>query len=191
MNLTKNLKLMSLGIDCKFLKIKEREKAPVDNILCLNSSYIDSLFDFTYKDKFLSGGELIEDHKYFIKSLGLLILHNNYDDHYIEQHLIRLNNFYNFLSNINRNDYYFILNLARLDFQVNIEDFRLALIKYNILKKTIVFGDKSYQDKFINFIPVINQINGQAESFFKAEYSILQNFNNFTVSDMDFLKSFS
>ena len=191
MNLTKNLKLMSLGIDCKFLKIKEREKGPVDNILCLNSSYIDSLFDFTYKDKFLSGGELIEDHKYFIKSLGLLILHNNYDDHYIEQHLIRLNNFYNFLSNINRNDYYFILNLARLDFQVNIEDFRLAIIKYKIIKKTIVFGDKSYQDKFINFIPVINQINGQAESFFKAEYSILQNFNNFTVSDMDFLKSFS
>lgn len=190
--LNPKLKLMSIGIDCKFLKIKDRIRGPVDNILCLNSNYLQSLLDGTYKEKFLKGGLDYEEDKYKIDSLGLLILHNKYDNQYIKNHLKRLENFYNFLSNLKKENYYFLLNIGREDYNLDILEFKKILEKNNLLEKTIVFGNQFYKDEFLNFLPVYVQKNGSTEEFFKSEYSILNYFNNFNINkyDLNFLKNY-
>lgn len=187
--LTPDLKLMSIGTDCKFLRIQERVKGPVDNILCLKPDYLQSLFDRSYTKKFVQGG-YSKEKQYFIDSLGLCILHNTYNLKYIRKHLLRLENFYDFLSNIDKEDHYFMLNLGREDCDYNVLDFKKILIENNILEKTIVFGDSVYKNEFLNFFPVRVQKNGEAEDFFKSEYSLLSHFNKFTLRDIEFLEDF-
>lgn len=181
MLIQKNLKLMSLGEDCKFLRIGDRIKGPVDNIFCYSEDYLESLFNMTYLKKLLTIEPTIIGEKYIFNELGIVIIHNKFNVKYIREHIKRLKNFYDFLSHIHEEDHYFMISLNRLDTNINPLKVKKILEDNNILEKTIVFGLEEHKEDFPLFITVKPQYSGDEDEFHKSEDDLLSHFSEYLI----------
>lgn len=187
--ITPKLKIMSIGTDCKFTKISNREKGPIDNIFCCNTICLESLLDKTYIKKFLQKNTHYINGLLFYDDLGYFIIHNEVNQKYIKEHLRRVCNFYNFLEKVKTDEnYYFVLDLGRKDSpSIDVLKFKELLIKYNILNKTLVFGNSIYKNEFPNYYEIRDQTTSDEIDFLWSELSVLLYFQDFDIKDYDAL----
>ena len=158
-----NLNFMSLGTNCLFTFLPDRVRGPLDNIQCLGPESLYALMENNYlklflnKDNFKNIKDEFSKNCFFNTKLNYKILHNNYDNQYIKEHIKRVHNFYNFLKQVYlKDDYYFLLSLSRSEIELAhlIPDFKTFLEKYNLMEKTFVVIDSKYENEFSKVIPI-------------------------------------
>lgn len=158
-----NLNFMSLGTNCLFTFLPDRIRGPLDNIQCLGPESLYALMENNYlslfldKDNFKEGTDDFSKTCFINEKLNYRILHNNYDDKYIGEHIKRVHNFYKFLKQVETSEnYYFLLSLSRSEIELRhlIPGFKIFLEKYNLMEKTFVVVDPKYEAEFKNVIPI-------------------------------------
>lgn len=183
--LPENAKFMSLGSNCIFTCLQDRIRGPLDNILQLNVTALDYLFQGKYLKEFLNikNVSIIElDGKtiFEINKLELLIRHNDYSSlKYKKEHIRRVSTFYDFLKNLQVDSSSYFLIYCPIGAE---EVTKEILIKYNIMDKTIVFANK---DLFTNTILINYNYLEKEISFLAEEIS-----KYFTEKDYNFSPTF-
>ena len=176
-NMRPGLKLMSLGFNCYLTLLEERIRGPFDNISCTSIKHLQAIFNKEY----LSIISNIDNVRFtpsakYIDSLNLAILHNEYNEHFLENQAKRVENFERFIEKARtQDDYYFIAYI--LD-ETIAEDCKNFLEKEGLFEKTIIFSHhKEVCDLFKNSI-FVTPPDGKASWSLDIIKQLLSYFNS-------------
>lgn len=176
-NMKPGLKLMSLGFNCYLTLLEERIRGPFDNIACGYINHLQAIFNKEYLNIIsnIDNVRFTPDATY-IDSLNLIILHNKYNEHFLENQAKRVKNFEEFIEKVKtQDDYYFIAYIVD---KIIAEDCKNFLKKEGLFEKTIIFSHhKEVCDLFKNSI-FITPPNGDAFWSLDIIKQLLKYFND-------------
>lgn len=176
-NMKPGLKLMSLGFNCYLTLLEERIRGPFDNIVCDSIKHLQAIFNKEYLNivSNINNVRFTPSAKY-IDSLNLAILHNEYNEHFLENQAKRVKNFEEFIEKAKmQDDYYFIAYILN---ETIAEDCKNFLKKEGLFEKTIIFSHhKKVCDLFKNSI-FITPPNGKASWSLDIIKQLLKYFND-------------